>query len=267
MVERRGLRVLVVDDEPLGRRRILDLLEDEDDIEAVATAADGIAAVEAIQRSRPDVVFLDVQMPGMSGLEVVRHLGAVEMPAIVFITAYDEYAIQAFDAAAADYLVKPFRNERFREALGRVRRRIQAETRGALLDRLLAVIRDETTLELPTTPGRAARYLERIAVPMRGRVRVVPVSEIDYITALGTYAALHVGRDRYVLRESLQHLEEQLDPDAFVRIHRSTIVRVDRVEALLRGGGSYEVQLKGGIRLRVGRTRRAHLERLLGRAR
>ena len=140
MVERKELRVLVVDDEPLGRRRVLDLLQHEPDVQVVDTAADGAAAIEAIRTLRPDLVFLDVQMPRMSGLDVVRALGPGETPAIVFVTAYDQYAIQAFDSAAADYLVKPFKNERFREALRRARQRIEADSRERLLDRLLAVI-------------------------------------------------------------------------------------------------------------------------------
>jgi two-component system LytT family response regulator len=265
MQERKELRVLVVDDEPLGRRRVLELLENEPDVEVVDTAADGAAAIEAIRTLRPDLVFLDVQMPRMSGLDVVRELGPAEMPATVFVTAYDQYAIQAFDSAAADYLVKPFKNERFREALRRARHRIEADTREHLLDRLLAVIQGEAAVATPATPRPASPYLERIAVQMKGRMRVVPVREIEYITASGTYAELHAGSERYIIRESLQHLEEQLDPASFLRIHRSAIVRLDRVEALLRGDGSYEVQLRGGVRLRVGRSRRELLERRLGR--
>lgn len=262
----RVLRILVVDDEPLGRRRVLDLLADHPDVEVVGTAADGAAAVKAIRDARPDLVFLDVQMPRMSGLDVVREIGPAELPATIFVTAYDEYAIQAFDAAAVDYLVKPFGDERFEQALGRARRRIEADGLGHLHERLLALLQGDADAASRPAPGPEPRYLERIAVQMKGRMRVVPVARIDYITASGAYAELHAGSDRYVIRESMQQLEERLDPECFVRVHRSSIVRLDLVEAVLRSGGSeYEVQLKGGVRLRVGRSRREALERRLGR--
>jgi two-component system, LytTR family, response regulator len=267
MRERAALRVLVVDDEPLGRQRLLDLLAEEAAVEVVGTAADGAAAVEAIRTSRPDLVFLDVQMPRMSGLEVVQAIGPAEMPATVFVTAYDQYALNAFDAAAVDYLVKPFRDDRFEEALRRARRRIESETRERLHDQLLALLHGGAPpAAAPAASEAPTRYLERIAVQMRGKMRVVPVAQIEYVTADGPYAELHVGAHRYVIRESMQSLEEKLDPERFLRIHRSAIVRLDLVDALLRSEGSeYEVQLKGGVRLRVGRSRREALERRLGR--
>ena len=259
-------RILVVDDEPLGRRRLLDLLADEPDVEVVGTAADGAAAIAAIRSSRPNLVFLDVQMPRMSGLDVVRELGPVELPLTVFVTAYDQYAIQAFNAAAVDYLVKPFADERFEEALRRARRRVDTDSLGHLHEQLLALLQGDPAAASPPMPGPGPRYLERIAVQMKGRMRVVPVGKIDYITANGAYAELHVGSDHYVIRDSMQQLEERLDPERFIRVHRSSIVRLDLVEALLRSEGSeYEVQLKGGARLRVGRSRREALERRLGR--
>jgi two-component system LytT family response regulator len=258
------LRILVVDDEPLGRRRVLDLLANEPDVEVVGSAADGAAAVAAIRSSRPDLVFLDVQMPRMSGLDVLRELGSA-LPATIFVTAFDEFAIQAFNAAAVDYLVKPFGDERFEEALRRARRRIEADSLGQLHEQLLALLEGDP-VAAPAAAPREPRYLERIAVQMKGRMRVVPVGKIDYITANGAYAELHVGSDHYVIRESMQQLEERLDPESFMRVHRSSIVRLELVEALLRSEGSeYEVQLKGGARLRVGRSRREALERRLGR--
>ena len=265
----RVLRVLVVDDEPLGRRRVVELLGEAPDVEIVGTAADGAAAVEAIRRDRPDLVLLDVQMPKMSGLDVVQAIGPAQMPATIFVTAHDQYALHAFDAAAVDYLVKPFRDDRFAEALRRARRRIESESRDRLHEQLLALLRGGTTTPVPVATAAtdaSARPLERIAVQMRGRMRVVPVSQIDYITASGPYVELHVGTHRYVIRESMQHLEERLDPERFVRVHRSAIVRLDLVDTLLRGEGSeYQLLLKGGVRLRVGRSRREALERRLGR--
>lgn len=269
MVDRRVVRVLVVDDEPLGRQRLLDLLADEQHVEVVGTAADGVAAIEAIRTLRPDLVFLDVQMPRMSGLDVVQGIGAEAMPATVFVTAYDQYALSAFDSAAVDYLVKPFKDDRFAEAVRRARRQIESESRERLHEQMLTLLQQGTaSASLPTPPATDAppRYLERIAVQMRGKMRVVAVALIEYITAEGPYAELHVGTHRYVIRESIQHLAEKLDPEVFVRIHRSAIVRLDLVDALLRSEGSeYHVQLKGGVRLRVGRSRREALERRLGR--
>ena len=268
----RTLRVLVVDDEPLGRRRVLDLLEDEAGVEVVGIAADGAAAVEAIRSARPDLVFLDVQMPRMSGLEVVEAVGPAAMPVTIFVTAYDQYALNAFDSAAVDYLVKPFKDDRFEEALRRARRRIESESRERLHERLIALLQGgpDATFELSEISDASARprekYLERIAVQMRGKMRVVPVAQIDYVTASGQYVELHVGTHRYIIRESMQHLEERLDPEHFIRVHRSAIVRLSLVDTLLRSEGSdYQVQLKGGVRLPVGRSRREELERRLGR--
>jgi two-component system LytT family response regulator len=267
MLERRVLRVLVVDDEPLGRQRILDLLADEQDVEVVGTAADGAAAVVAIRGSRPDIVFLDVQMPRMSGLEVVQAIGPAAMPATVFVTAYDQYALSAFDAAAVDYLVKPFKDDRFAESVRRARRQIESESRERLHEQMLTLLQgNSASLPAPPPTDIPPRYLERIAVQMHGKMRVVPVAQIEYITADGPYAELHVGTHRYVIRESIHHLAEKLDPEWFVRIHRSAIVRLDLIDALLRSEGSeYHVQLKGGVLLRVGRSRREALERRLGR--
>jgi two-component system LytT family response regulator len=264
------VRVLVVDDEPLGRQRLLELLAAEPDVQVVGTAADGGAAIEAIRTVRPDLVFLDVQMPRMSGLDVVRAIGAAAMPATVFVTAYDQYALNAFDCAAVDYLVKPFKDDRFAESLRRARRQIESESRERLHEQMLTLLQGgtaSTPLPAAPAPDGPPRYLERIAVQMRGKMRVVPVAQIEYITAEGPYAELHVGAHRYVIRESIQHLAETLDPERFLRIHRSAIVRIDLVDALLRSEGSeYHVQLKGGVRLRVGRTRREALERRLGRS-
>jgi two-component system LytT family response regulator len=258
------LRVLVVDDEPLGRVRVEDLIRKEDGVELAGSAADGTAAVEAIRRLQPDLVFLDVQMPGKSGLDVVREIGPEAMPATIFVTAYDHYAIQAFDVAAVDYLVKPFDDERFEVALQRARRLLTLEGMSRLRERLLAVLGGETQ---PAAPMAVPRYLERIAVDSRGRVESVAVGDIEYIVASGPYARLQVGQRRHVIRETMQSLEEKLDPRRFLRVHRSVIVRLDLVDALLRGpGGESEVRLKNGARLKVSRSRREALERWLGKS-
>lgn len=269
MATTRRIRVVVADDEPLGRERVTSLLATHDDVDVVATVDDGNKAVDAIRALRPDVVFLDFQMPGKTGFEVVRAVGAGAMPATVFVTAYDQHALGAFDLHALDYLVKPFDDERFEEALRRARRMVELEEVDRLRGQLLAALQPGTSgpAELPPPPPSVPQqeYLQRIAVESRGKVRVVPVAEIDYVLAAGVYAELHVGDRRYIVRESMQTLEERLDPNVFMRIHRSAIVRIDLVDVFLRGeGGDYEVQLKNGARLRVSRSRREALERRLG---
>ena len=260
------IRVLVVDDELLARERITDLLAHEPDVEILGTADNGNTAVEAIRAKRPDLVFLDVQMPGKTGLDVVRDVGPDAMPATIFVTAFDQYALRAFDLAALDYLVKPFDDERFEQAFRRARQLIDLREMGKLREQLLAILQQGSTERSDARPTTdATPYLERIAVEMRGKVRVVPVEQIDYITADGPYAELHTGERTHLIRETMHTLEERLDPRHFVRIHRSAIVRLQLVDTLLRGGGGdYEVQLKSGLRLPVSRSRREEVERRLG---
>lgn len=272
------VRVLIVDDEALGRLRVRDLVRCESDVEVVGEAADGEAAVTAIRELKPDLVFLDVQMPKTSGLDVVREIGAERMPMTIFVTAFDRYALDAFNVAAIDYLVKPFDDERFEDAFRRARRRLSLEGLDRARAQLLAMLQESESPTKPTiNPGAASgassggasaksvQYLERIAVEMHGQVKPIPVAQIDYISAAGPYAELHVGDKRYVIREAMQTLEDRLDPNRFMRVHRSVIVRLDLVEALHRGGGGdYELQMKGGVRLRVSRSRREGLERWLG---
>ena len=263
------IRVLIVDDEALGRLRIHDLLRGEYGVDVAGEAADGDAAVKAIRELKPDLVFLDVQMPRRNGLDVVKEIGPEKMPMTIFVTAFDRYALQAFDIAAVDYLVKPFDDERFEQAFRRARRTLALEGLDLARGQLLAMLRESETdprqRSSKAVAAANAHYLERIAVEMHGQVRPIPVAQIDYISAAGPYAELHVGERRYVIREAMQTLEERLDPNRFMRVHRSVIVRLDLVEALHRGGGGdYELQMKGGVRLRVSRSRREALERWLG---
>jgi two-component system LytT family response regulator len=241
----RTLRVVIVDDEPLARQRIEDLLAKEPNVEIAGIARDGNEAVDVIRDLRPDLVFLDVQMPGRTGVEVVDFIveasGAEAMPATIFTTAYEHFALKAFDVAAIDYLVKPFDDERFAQALARARKAIA------------------------TRPAPKSEYLERIPVESRGQIRVVPVALIDYITASGPYAELHIGDRTFAIREKMQTLEEKLDPSVFFRIHRSAIVRLDRIDTLLHAaGGDYAVRLKDGTELSVSRSRREELEERVG---
>lgn len=267
MPEQRALRVLIVDDEPLGRRRVAGLVRKEAGAEIVGMIGDGVSAVEAIRSLAPDLVFLDVQMPGMNGLDVVRTIGAAEMPATVFVTAYDKHALEAFDLVAIDYLVKPFDDERFEAAFHRARHRARLEDASRLREMLLAVLQatgEPKPVKPPPRPGAGARYLERIPVESRGKVRFIPVSDIDYILASGPYAELVVGDRKHLIREAMQNLENQLDPARFFRVHRSAIVQLDRVDALLKSpGGECDAQLRTGVKLRIARSRREELEKRL----
>lgn len=238
------LRVMIVDDEPLARAHIADRLAHEEHVEIVGTADNGDDAVEEIRRLQPDLVFIDVQMPGRTGVEVLEEFSGEGMPTTIFTTAFDKYALKAFDLAAVDYLVKPFDDDRFSEAFRRARKAIEA---GRVMS------------------GETRRWLQRIPVEMRGQMRVVPVDRIDYITASGAYAELHAGSRTFAVRERMQDLEEKLDPDQFMRVHRSVIVRLDRVDVMLRAaGGDYAVRLKDGTELSVSRAKREELERRLG---
>ena len=260
MAGQEKLRVLIVDDEPAARLRLENLLSGESDIEIVGTATSGKEAVAAVRRLAPDLMFLDVQMPGMTGLEVVEAIGPRDMPAVIFVTAYDQYALKAFEIAALDYLVKPFDDERFEQALARAREILALQEVSDLRSRLVSLLRDarEASAEPP-------RYLERIAVEMRGQLRIIPVERIDYIQASADYAELHVGSDVFLIREQMQSLEARLDPAKFFRVHRSTIVQLDRIEILKYSeGGDYAVRLNDGKMLKVSRTRWEDLQKRLG---
>lgn len=259
---KRPLRVMIVDDEALAREHIADRLAAEENVEVVGTAEDGDEAVEAIRRLQPDLVFLDVQMPGLTGVEVVETIGAANMPATIFTTAFDQYALKAFEVAAVDYLVKPFDDDRFSEAFRRARRSIELQDVERMTRRLFSLLDPQP---LASEAPQKSPWLQRIPVEMRGQMRVVPVEKIDYITASGPYAELHVGQRTFAVRERMQDLEERLDPAAFMRVHRSVIVHLDRIDVLLRSsGGDYAVRLKDGTELSVSRTKRDALEARLG---
>ena len=269
-----AVRVLIADDEPLARQRLEDLLRPIPGAVLVGTAADGDEAVDAIRRLGPDLVFLDVQMPGKTGVEVVRAVGPERMPVTIFVTAYDRFALQAFELAAVDYLLKPYDDERFEQAFERARKMVELAEVGRLTERLAALLGgrapasvggDAAEPSATPSPAPSAGWLERIAVEMRGQVRVVSVEEIEYVTASGPYAELHTPERGFVIRERMQALEERLDPARFLRIHRSIIVRLDVIDTLLRGGGGdYAVRLKNGVKLKVSRTRVEELERRMG---
>jgi two-component system, LytTR family, response regulator len=253
-----SVRVLIVDDEPLARERIRALLEPEADIEIVGQCSDGLEAVAAIQKLSPDLVFLDAQMPELDGFGVIKMVGAAQMPAVIFVTAYDQYALRAFDVHALDYLLKPFDRERFEVALSRARAQIQHERNGVLNQRLMALLRD-------LKPD--ARSLDRLVIKSGGRVFFLKSEEIDWIEAAGNYLRLHVGQQSHLLRETMSAMEARLDPRLFLRIHRSVIVNVERIKELHPlFHGEYTVTLRDGTRLTLSRSYRDRLQELLGRS-
>lgn len=233
------LRALIVDDEPLARRRLKTLLKDEEGIEIVGEAGDGAAAVAAIGRLRPNVVFLDVQMPGMDGFDVIGALSPPLCPAVVFVTAYDQYALEAFNVHAADYLLKPFDRKRLRQALARVRALAAGDPHAAAA-RVLNLVAEV----------RATRSLERIVIKSANRVYFVRAADIDRIEAAGHYLTLHAGREEHVMRGTIREIAARLDPDRFVRVHRSTIVNLDRIKELIPWfHGEYVIVLRDGTRV------------------
>ena len=247
-----ALRVLIVDDEAPARRRIRRLLTADPDIAVVGECGDGASAVTEILSARPDLVFLDVQMPERDGFAVVSALPAGALPAILFVTAHDKYALRAFDVHAVDYLLKPFTAERFRTALARARERIEKRTADAGLATLAETLRARPT------------YLSRVPVRTGGRTVFVDLAAVDWLEAADNYVRLQVGHREYLVRETLAALEAQLDPERFVRIHRSMIVQVDRIAALRpTSHGDAEVTLRDGTRLAVSRTCRERLSSAL----
>jgi two-component system LytT family response regulator len=250
-----SLRTLIADDEPVARRRIRRLLRGARDVVIVGETGDGRATVDAIHAQAPDLVFLDVQMPELDGVavaEAVRH----RPPAIVFVTAFDSYALRAFDVRAVDYLVKPFSEERFLDALSRVRAQL---VRKDDLEALTALL---------TSAATTHRFLTRIPVRTGERIRIVDVGDVDFILAADNYVTLMTGGREHLVRETLERLLRELDPRRFLRVHRSAIVQIDRIRELTPvGGGDYAMTLRDGTRLTLSRTFRERVFRALGRPR
>jgi len=238
------IRTVIVDDEPLGRRRILKLLKLESDVTVVAECRNGREAVEQIRSMQPDLVFLDIQMPGLDGFDVIERLGPDELPVVIFATAYDEYALRAFDAHALDYLLKPFDRERFASAVERARRQLEdADELHDLRSRMEGLLED----------GRIASDV-RFQVLTGGTVTIVHARDIDWVEAAGNYAVLHERGKQHVMRETMASMERRLPQAAFLRIHRSAIVRIDRVRSIRPGtGGGYDIELTDGTKLKASR--------------
>lgn len=248
------IRVLIVDDEVWARKRIASLLKAEPDIEVVGECADGTDAVAKIAKLAPDLLFLDVQMPDIDGFDVLEAVGPEHMPVVIFATAYDQYAVRAFDAQALDYLLKPFDEGRFRRTLERARRELQraTETPERALHALLASVQERR------------KYFERLVVRSGGRIFFLKVSDVDWFEASANYVTVHVGRTKHLIRGTMTALERKLHPEQFLRIRRSAIVNLDRVKELQPWfKGEQVLVLTDGTRLTVGRAFRDRLERLL----
>jgi two-component system LytT family response regulator len=244
------VRVLIVDDEAVARRRIRRLLAAEADVTVVGECADGASAVRAIAGDAPDIAFLDVQMPELDGFEVIQSVSPGELPAVVFVTAFDRYALRAFDVHAIDYLLKPFTRERFRTALSRARERLDRQGPGSKIAALVDHLR------------AARRYPARVAVRAADRFVVIDWRDVDWVEAADNYVTLHVGAKEYLLRDTLASIEKQLDPERFARIHRSAIVQLDRVAELHPAThGDVDVVLRSGVRLVLSRTWRERVQR------
>lgn len=261
-----SIRVAIVDDERLGRERLRRLIAADEELELVAECRDGGSAVETLPRVVPDLLFLDVQMPGLDGFAVLERLLArtYPMPLVVFVTAYDEHAVRAFDARALDYLVKPFDDQRFAETLKRARKRLRQERLDAASGQMRVLIGNDPQNGTASAAGVEAR-LERIALKVRDRTRVVRAADVDWIEADGVYASVHIGSDAYALRIPMHELERRLDARRFMRVHRSAIVNLDRVREVKElSRKELELVLEDGTRVKLSRSRRAQLEKVLG---
>jgi two-component system LytT family response regulator len=259
------LRVVVVDDEPLARSGMCGLLARDPELTVVAQCADGGEAVAAIAGLKPDLVLLDVQMPEMDGFEVLREVGPARMPVVVFVTAFDRFALRAFDVAAVDYLLKPFDDERFDLAIARAKHAVRNAEAGELGRRLMRLVeRQGEPAPAADAPAEPTRHATRLVVKSAGRTVFVRVEDVDWIEADDYYARLHVGEKTHLLRETMGSLEARLEPTRFFRVHRSAIVNLDRVrEVQFLFGGEHVVILHDGTRLKLSRSRLEKLEAML----
>jgi two-component system, LytTR family, response regulator len=252
------IRTVIADDEPLARRGIRAHLNLEKDIEIVSECRNGREAVGAIEKHSPDLVFLDVQMPELDGFGVVEAVGVEKMPAVIFVTAYDRYALRAFEVHALDYLLKPFDGERFARAVQRARTQIERDSLGELSGRLRSLLAD-----LESRPDQKPPH--RLVIKSAGRISFVDVAEIDWVEAADNYVRLHAGRESHLLRETMNSLEKRLDPGQFLRVHRSRIVNIQKVKELRPlFRGEYDITLQDGTRLETGRGYRDRVQKLLG---
>ena len=256
------MRVLIVDDEAPARKRLADLFARDRDVDDILEATNGAAAVTRIQEDRPDAVFLDIQMPGVDGFGVINAVGAKDMPLTVFVTGYDRFALQAFEADAVDYLLKPFGDSRYELTMDRIKRRLAEVRSGGSAD---ANNFGPQLLELAARRATPGEFWQWVVVKTRDATRLVMAEDIDWIEAAGVYVTLHVGGEEFLYRAGLAAMANRLDPFQFVRIHRSSVVNLKSIALLeRRSHGEFEVVLKDGRHLMLSRGYRANVERMLG---
>ena len=250
------IRVLLVDDEPLAREMLREMLQGDPQVAIVGESCNGREALAAIRAETPDLIFLDVQMPEVGGFEVLASLGQGEMPYVIFVTAYDQYAVRAFEVQALDYLLKPFDQERFDVSWQRAKAQLLRDQNGGMDQRILTLLEELKV---------GKNFLERLVIKAGGRIYFLETSEIDWIEAEGNYVSVHSGKKSHLLRETISSLESQLDPKKFVRIHRSSIVRLDFIQELQPWfHGEYRVILQDGTQLTLSRNHRDKLQEALG---
>ncbi len=249
------IKTLVVDDEPLAREGITTLLQAASDFQVIGLCANGEEAIEAIDAKRPDVVFLDVQMPEIDGFQVLESLDPKRMPTVIFVTAYDQYALRAFDIHAVDYLLKPVDVERFEQALERTRKRLESKRTNGTDKHLKSLLEELKSRD---------QKLERLVVKTGGKIFFLRTEEIDWIEAAGDYVKIHINTTEHIIRERITELEAKLDPSRFLRIHRSTIVNIDRIKEMQpMFYGDYVVILRNGTQLNLSRTYREKISKLM----
>jgi two-component system LytT family response regulator len=248
-------RVLIVEDDPDLRRAYRTLFESEPDMEVVGEAASGAEGLEAVKRLVPDLVFLDIELPDINGIELVRRAGVETFPAVIFVTGYPEYAAEAFQVEAFDYIVKPFTDQRFRSTLDRIRRRLRKDGIQDLSDQLSTLLSQVQT---------AKTYPQRLWIRSRGQVLVLNVDEIEWIEADAKYSIVHQGATSHRLREPISRIEARLDPSRFSRVHRSAIVNLDRVVEVVSSGGNQSIVLEDGSRIPMSRSQRLRVFELAG---
>lgn len=255
MIESPLIRVLLVDDESLAREMLREMLQDDPQVTIVGESCNGREALEAVRSHTPDLIFLDVQMPELGGFEVLEALGR-EIPRVIFVTAYDQYAVRAFEVHALDYLLKPFDQERFDISWQRARAQILRDRNGGTDQRILALLEEMKA---------GNKYLERLVIKASGRIYFLETADIDWIEAEGNYVSVHCAKKSHLLRETISSLEAQLDPKKFLRIHRSSIVRIDRIQELQPWfHGEYRIILQNGTQLTLSRNYRDKLQEALG---
>lgn len=266
MLQKHVIRTLIVEDESVARQTIRLLLENDPEILVVGECATGGAAVQCIRRESPDLLFLDVQMPGLNGFDVLKSIDQHSLPAVIFTTAFDQYAVKAFEVHALDYLLKPFDDERFHSALAHAKRTILEEKVGEVSQQLLDLLERFSPGGRPAVQSADShRYLSRFMIRSGGRVTIVDVGDVEWIQAEGNYISVHAGSKSHLLRKKISSLEEQLDPSRFARIHRSTIIRTDLIKSMKPlFNGDHSITMVDGREFTMSRTYRDSVLRALG---